>query len=86
MKRQEVARELIRRHQAASVLGRTVRRYLTHRRLAKQVQATIVIQKFWRGYRSRLLMKNTWQAILQQLKEIRERLTSANAAATPENR
>jgi myosin heavy subunit len=86
MRRRAAAEEESRRQQAAVVLVRAVRRYLVRRRVVKRVWASTVIQKFWRGYRFRLEMREKWRSLTEQLGEIRERLSLANAAAKPEDR
>jgi len=86
VRRQEAARLAALRGQAATVLVRAVRTYLVRCRVARRVRATTVIQKYWRGYCSRLEAKKKWCALTERLKEIRERLIVVNAEAKPEDR
>ncbi len=86
IRREAAVLEEARRQDAVTVLVRSVRRYLANRQLVKRIWASTVIQKFWRGYRFRLEMRDKWLGLTQRLGEIRERLSLANAAAKPEDR
>ena len=75
-----------RRQNSATVIVRIFRRFVIRRRLLKRVSAVTVIQKYWRGYRSRMVLKEKWVELTKQLVVIRERLDKATATAEPKDR
>ena len=76
---------MLRRHRATFVIVRTLRRVIVEKRRLRRETSATVIQKFWRGYKSRILMKEKWLEITKQLAAIRERLEQATAAADPKD-
>ena len=60
--------------------------FVIRRRLIKRECAVTVIQKYWRGYRSRGGLKEKWVELTKQLGVIRERLDKATATAEPKDR
>lgn len=89
--REQLRRECQRREEekknvAATVIVKTIRRYISHRKIVKRVICATVIQKYWRGYKSRVVMREKWTGLTSQLAEIRGRLEQATAAAEPKDR
>ena len=89
--REEMRREFLRQEAekanlAATVVVRSIRRLVIKKRIQRRTDAATVIQKYWRGYQSRVVMRERWLALTKQLVEIRGRLELANAAAQPSNR
>ena len=59
--RQEYLRQMeVRRNEASVVIVRAIRTYIVKRRIVKRVKATVVIQKFWRGYKVLSNYHNTY--------------------------
>ena len=71
---------------SARIISRVFQRFILKRRLYKRESAVTVLQKYWRGYRSRVAMKEKWQELTNQLVVIRERLEKATATADPKDR
>jgi len=86
LRRECQRREEEKKNVAATVIVKTIRRYISHRKIVKRVICATVIQKYWRGYKSRVVMREKWTGLTSQLAEIRGRLEQATAAAEPKDR
>ena len=74
-----------RRNNAAVLVTRVLRRVVVLRRIEKKVVSATVIQKYWRGYKSRLILRKKWTELTKRLSIIRERLDVATATADPKD-
>ena len=89
--REELRQEYLRqqeiiRNNASVVIVRALRMYLVKKRIMKRITSALVIQKYWRGYKSRQQLREKWQELTSKLTEIRQRLEEATATAEPEQR
>ena len=89
--REELRQEYLRqqeiiRNKASVVIVRAVRMYIVKKRIMKRIASAVVIQKYWRGYKSRRQLREKWQELTSKLTEIRQRLEEATASADPEQR
>ncbi|XP_050415465.2 abnormal spindle-like microcephaly-associated protein homolog [Patella vulgata] len=71
---------LKRRHEAASILQRSVKQWLIKHCLQKQAQSATKIQALWKGY---MLRKKTHT---KKMAEMRKRINKANDSACEENK
>merc|ERR1719186_879838 len=88
MRREAVAREEERRHQAAKTITQVMRVVVERRRFIKVKTAATTIQKYWRGHWHRKVVMEQWSSLASRfsvIKEIKLRLEEANAAAKPED-